>query len=173
MRYPALPKQWVAGAALPIMLMSAACGNDDVAPGSSNRGAGTTTESTSVENAYIVPAFAPGACAIQVGDTADLRFTVSNTRSADAERLLAITSPAADTVRIAPNATVEILPQTTVAAGQPVENLGNPGAQDEPLTVTLEGLQSVVTPGKSVAVRFEFEQFGPLEMQVPIEACPA
>lgn len=173
MPYPAFYRRCAAGVALPMVLMSAGCGDDDVARDSSNRGAGTTTESTSVENAFIVPEFARGQCAIQVGDSADLRFTVSNTRSTEAERLLAISTPAADTVRISPNATLEILPQTTIAAGQPVENLDNPDAPDEPFTVTLEGLKDGVTPGKAVGVTFEFEKFGPLQMQVSIEACPA
>lgn len=171
MFYPArLRRSATVGVAL-LTTLAAGCGND-VDYNSSNRGSGTDTEPTSVENAFIVPKFLPGSCAIQVGDSANLRFTVSNIRPAESERLLGITTDAADMVRISPTATLEIPPKSTIAAGQPVENLDDPAAPDEPFTVTLEGMKGNVTPGKSVDVTFRFEKSGELEFLVPIEACP-
>lgn len=158
------------GAALMVVLATG-CGND-VDYNSSNRGSGTDTEPTAVDNAFIVPTFMPGSCAIQVGGTANLRFTVSNIRPAESERLLGITTDAADLVRISPTATLEIPPKSTIAAGQPIENLDDPAAPDEPFTVILEGTRDNVTPGKSVDVTFRFEKSGNLESLVPIEACP-
>lgn len=158
------------GAAL-LMALAAGCGNG-VDTDSSNRGSGTDTEPTSVENAFIVPRFVPGSCAIQVGDDADLRFTASNIRPAESERLLEITTEAADIVRISPTATLEIPPKTTIAAGQPVENLDDPAAPDKPITVTLGGMKDNATPGKAVDVTFRFEKSGELVLRVPIEACP-
>lgn len=154
-----------------MMVLAAGCGND-VDYDSSNRGSGTDTEPTSVENAFITPNFLPGSCAIQVGDNANLRFTVSNVRPAESERLLEITTDAADMVRISPTATLEIPPKSTIAVGQPVEDLDDPAAPDEPFTATLEGMKDNVTPGKSVDVTFRFEKSGELEFLVPIEACP-
>lgn len=139
---------------------------------SSNRGSGTDTETTSVENAYIVPQFKGTSCAIQVGDSAQLKFTATNNRSAEPERLTGITTPAAEIVRIAPTSTLEIPPRSSIAAGQPVENLGDVTAPDKPFTVTLEGTGDRIQPGIPVDVTFRFEKFGELTLNVPIEACP-
>lgn len=89
----------IAAAAL-LALLAAGCGENQVDHDSSNRGSGTDTAPTSVENAYRSQ-FAPGSCAIQIGDSAQLRFTAN--RPAESERLLQITTAAADTVRISPN----------------------------------------------------------------------
>jgi hypothetical protein len=71
---------------------------------------------TSVENAYIVPRSQPGLCAIQVGDAGELRFTVTNNRPAEPEKLLGISTEAADAIRISPQAQLEIPPKTSIAA---------------------------------------------------------
>lgn len=139
---------------------------------SSNRGSGTDTGTTSVENAYIVPQYKGASCAIQVGDSAQLRFTAANNRSAESERLKGITTAAAEDVRIAPTATLEIPPRSRIAAGQPVENLRDVNAPDGPFTVTLQGTNDRIQPGTSVEVTFQFDRFGDLMLNVPIEACP-
>lgn len=159
----------VAAAAALLTALVAGCG-DEADLYSSNRGSNAESGTTSVENVFIVPAFKPGSCAIQVGDSADLRFTVSNIRPAESERLLQITTAAADTVRISPDAEVAIPAESTVAAGQPIENLDGP--TDTSFTVTLEGLKDGVTPGKSVDVTFLFEKFGELLLRVPVDSCP-
>ncbi|WP_240630789.1 hypothetical protein [Mycolicibacterium sp. GF69] len=151
-------------------MLVAGCGGDTEI-GSSNRGANSHTEETSVENAFIVPRFIPGSCAIQVGDAAALTFTVANNRAAEPERLLGVASPAADAIRLSPDATLQIPPKTSIAAGQPVEEVGD-GARDEPFTARIEGLRESATPGKSVDVTFRFEKQGDIAMKVPIEACP-
>lgn len=144
-------------------------GNPEIA--SSNRGAGSDTSATTVENAFIVPRYIPGSCAIQVGDAAVLTFTATNNRGTEAEQLLGIESPAADTIRISPPPPLEIAPRTSIAAAQPIEDVSRPGG-DRPFTVTIETLKESATPGKSVDVTFRFEQHGDLTLKVPIEACP-
>jgi hypothetical protein len=139
---------------------------------SSNRGSGTDTETTSVENAYIVPRFKGTSCAIQVGDSAELRFTATNNSSGESEILAGVTTPAADTVQISPTPPLEIPPRSRIAAGQPVENLDDATAADRPVTVTLEGTNDRIQPGMSVEVIFRFDRFGELNLNVPIEACP-
>ncbi|WP_102142678.1 hypothetical protein [Mycobacterium hubeiense] len=140
-----------AGAAL--MLMTAGCGQrSDFEP--NNRGANTETLPTSVDNAYIVPAFVPGRCAIQAGSAAELRFTVSNTRPAESERLLAIATGAADAVRLPAGAT-DIAPKAS-----------------QEFTAAVEGLREDLRPAMSVDVTFRFDKAGDIELRVPIEACP-
>lgn len=170
MYIPTVTRRSAAAAGLLTSVLVAGCGGDPEM-GSSNRGAGTHTEETSVENAFIVPRFVPGSCAIQVGDTAALKFTVTNNRAAEAERLLGIQSPAAETIRLAPDATLQIPPKTSIAAGQPVEDVGG-GAPDRPFTATMEGLRESAKPATSVDMTFRFEQQGDLTMKVPVEACP-
>lgn len=139
---------------------------------SSNRGSGADTETTSVENAYIVPQFRGTACAIQVGDSAQLNFTATNHGTTESERLTAISTTAAENVQIAPTATLEIPPRSSIAAGQPVENLDDAAAPDKPFTVTLQGTNDQIQPGSSVEVAFRFDKAGVLKLDVPIEACP-
>lgn len=151
-------------------VLLAGCGGDP-AIGSSNRGAGSHTEQTSVENAFIVPRFVPGSCAIQVGDAAALTFTVTNDRITEPERLLGIESPAAEAIRLSPDATLQIPPESSIAAGQPIEDVGD-GATDRPFTVSIEGLRESARPGTSVDMTFRFENQGEIALNVPIEACP-
>lgn len=160
-----------AATGLVVGVLAAGCGGD-AEIGSSNRGAGSHTEDTTVENAFIIPRFVPGSCAIQVGDAGALTFTVTNNRVTESEQLLGIESPAAEAFRITPSATLEIPPETSIAAGQPVEDLAPADGTDEPFTVAVEGLRESARPGTSVDVTFRFENRGDLAMKVPIEACP-
>lgn len=132
---------------------------------SSNRGSGSESSQTTVENAYIVPRFLPDSCAIQVGDTAELRLTITNNRAGGVERLEAVTTPAAETVRITPEPPLDVPAGNSIAAGQPV-------AGSEPFTVTLESINDSVIPAHSVDVTFRFQESGDLTMLVPVEACP-
>lgn len=143
---------------LGIMLaaLTAGCAerSDDFKP--NNRGEDTETLQTSVDNAYIVPEHAPDNCAIQVGDNAELRFTATNSRPAGSERLLSITTDAADAVRMPSGDGVEIAPKSS-----------------QEITAAVDGLHDDIRPAMSVDVTFKFDQFGDISMRVPIEACPA
>lgn len=145
-------------------LLVAGCGSYTTGE-STNRGSGSETTETTVENAFVVPRYLPGSCAIQVGSTAELRFTITNNRPAETERLEGISTPAAETVRITPNPPIEVAAGTSMAAGQPV-------APGRPFTVTLEGTKDSVQPAHNVDVTFRFEKSGELTMLVPVEACP-
>ncbi len=169
-RFASIQGRGAAAGAL-LALLAAGCGGGSEI-GSSNRGANTQSAQTSVENAYIVPRFLPGSCAIQVGEDAALTFTATNNRSGEAEKLLGIESDAAEAIRIAPNATLEIPPRTSIAACQPIEDVGRYDGPDEPTSVRLEGLRESARPGTSVDVTFRFEKQGDLTMKVPVEACP-
>ena len=119
-----------------LLAFTAACGEDPTLD-ASNRGSGSHTEDTSVEDAYIVPLFVPGACSLQVGNRADLRFTVTNNRATETERLREITTDAVDTVRMTPS-TLVIEPHERMAVGEPVaQPTPAPGG---PKSVNLEGL---------------------------------
>ncbi len=146
------------------VLAAAGCGSQAHLQ-SSNRGAGSRTADTTVENAYIVPHYAPGSCAVQTGDTADLRFTVTNSRDGQAEQLLDVTTPAVDQVKVTPPLPLDIPPKATVAAGEP-------NASGSKISVSMNGLKQSVRPGAPVDVTFRFKQFGNLTMPVSVEACP-
>ncbi|OBB71659.1 hypothetical protein A5759_21105 [Mycobacterium sp. 852014-52144_SCH5372336] len=150
--------------AMLVTFLLAGCGSFTTGE-SSNRGSGSQTSETTVENAFVVPRYLPGSCEIQVGDTAQLRFTITNNRPADTERLEAITTTAAEATRIEPSPPIEIHAGTAVATGQPVE-------PRRPLTVTLDGITQTVRPASNVDVTFRFQKFGELTMPVPVEACP-
>jgi hypothetical protein len=154
-----------------LAMSAAACGNN-VDRESSNRGSGTDSTLTTIDNAFIIPAFTPGSCAIQVGDSAQMSFTATNSRPAETERLLEITTAAANMVRIAPAPTVQIGPKSSIAAGQPIEHPDDPATPDTAFTVTVQGLKDTVRPGISVPVTFRFEKSGTLDLRVPLEACP-
>ncbi|AFM17096.1 hypothetical protein Mycch_2321 [Mycolicibacterium chubuense NBB4] len=156
----------VGGAAV-LCLSAVGCGEDPVLD-SSNRGSGSHTQSTTVENAYIVPAFLPGRCAIQDGAGGQMRFSVTNNRSTETERLLGLSTKAAT---VAPfGDAVDIPPKTAVAFGQPnVEAAGVDGVRH---TVRLERLDRQLRPGMSADVTFHFKLSGDMTMPVPVEACP-
>lgn len=143
-----------AGAAL--MVLTVGCGADGSDFQPNNRGADTETPQTTVDNAYIVPAHAPGKCAIQAGNGANLSFTATNTRPAESERLLGITTDAANAVRISSTGEMDIAPKSS-----------------EEFAATVEGLRNSVRPAMSVDITFRFAKSGDIEMRVPIEACPA
>lgn len=152
-----------AGTAALMMLMGG-CSNDAPTADSSNRGSGTDTVDTSVENAYIVPAYVPGSCAMQVDAGGVMRFTVTNNRPADTERLLGLSVSAAEHASIP--APADIPPKSTVGFGEPnVGDARNPA-------VRLERLDPDLRPAMSADVTFHFERSGDLTMPVPVEACP-
>jgi len=158
-------------ATVAVATMTTAACSHDVDRESSNRGAGTETTLTTVDNAFIVPHFIPGSCAIQVGDDADLSFTVTNNRPADTEHLHAVTTDAADAVRVTPSA-IAIPPKSTIAAGQPADRLDEPTASGAHVDAVVDGLTPRATPGTSITMTFDFAKAGKVALRVPIEACP-
>jgi len=145
----------------------AGCGEDPVLD-SSNRGSGSHTETTTVENAYIVPAYVPGRCVIQFNAGGEMRFTVTNNRPAEAERLLGLSTSAADQARIIDS--VDIPPKSTVSFGQPNAELRE--ADDRGPAVRLDQMDPELRPATTADVTFRFERAGDLTMPVPVEACP-
>jgi copper(I)-binding protein len=160
-------------AAAGLALTLGGCGTDDPDKGSSNRGGDGQSGDTSVENAYIVPAYALS-CALQVDAPAQLSFTVTNNNSVADETLSQISTPVASSVEIeAPAGALTIAPGATLAAGQPAVNPDEPAAVNDQVSVSLLGLTEGVVPGESVPVAFTFERAGEIEFNVAVEACPA
>lgn len=135
---------------------------------STNRGSGSLTDETTVENAFIVPTFLPGRCAIQIGAGAKMRFTVTNGSSTEVERLLSVSTNVADHADIASR--VNIPARSTVGFGQPSAPTVDAGGAVP--AVQLSGLDPNVRPGMSANVTFHFDRTGDITMPVPIEACP-
>jgi hypothetical protein len=145
----------------------AGCGEDSVM-GSSNRGSGSHTADTSVENAYIVPTYLPGRCAIQLDAGGAMRFTITNNRAGETEQLLGISTSAAEKARVVSSAAIP--PKSSVSFGQPN---AEPGAGDASRpAVVLDRLAPDLVPATSADVTFHFEQAGDLTLPVPVEACP-
>ncbi|ADT99764.1 hypothetical protein [Mycolicibacterium gilvum] len=141
---------------------------DDPLPESSNRGSGSDTVDTSVENAYIVPTYVPGRCAIQLNAGGALRFTLTNNRPAETERLLGISTSAAEQARVIRD--VVIPPKSTVSFGEPN---AEPGVDDASApAVVLDRLDPDLVPATSTDVTFRFERAGEVTLPVPVEACP-
>jgi copper(I)-binding protein len=160
--------QRVIGCAL-LVAVTAGCQATAI-PKTDNRGAGTDKAMTAVENAYLVPAFVPGSCALQAGDAAKLSFTVINNRSIGSERLTAIVTDAAANVVVPAGGTAAIPPGEALALGQPRVT----GAHATELPAAhITGLRPQVKAGTSVIVTFTFADAGQLTMKVPVEACPA
>ncbi|MFE3447000.1 hypothetical protein ACFXNW_28540 [Nocardia sp. NPDC059180] len=163
-------------AALAALLLAAGCGADDDAPGkSSSHAAGSEARAgpITIRNVHIVPAVASGTCVIQVDDPSQLSFSVVNNSATTSDRLVAIDTPAAEAVRI--QATPEQLtlrPETSLAAGQPVEQVTPPSAPDAPITVLLDQPADWVQPGKHVDMTFTFEKAGGVTFGVPVDSCP-
>lgn len=156
---------------LTVGLLATGCGSDtDV--GSSNRGSGSDTKLTTVENAYLVPRTEADACAVPVTDSAEIRFAVTNNRPVEPEALLGVETDVADTVNIEPPPPLEIAPQTRIAAGQPIEQPGDPAAPDIPFRVTVDGLDEDLEAGLAVDVTFDFEEQGQLTLRIPVEPYP-
>ena len=151
------------------MVMSATgCGGEDPAYNSSNRGSGSLTSTTTVENAYIVPAYVPGRCAIQLNAGAEMRFTITNNRPAESERLLGVSTNAAQGARIM--TTVDIPPKSTVSFGQPSSLPLDDGPPNS--AVRLDHLDPELRPATSADVTFHFQEAGDMTLPVPVEACP-
>lgn len=161
MQFRARASAFVGTAAL--AMCAVGCGEDPVL-GSSNRGSGSHTEDTSVENAYIVPAYVPGRCVIQLNAGGEIRFTVTNSRPAEAERLLGLSTTAAEQARVIDSVT--IAPKSTVSFGLP--NTNDPSGP----AVRLDRLDPDLRPAMTADVTFEFERAGDLTLPVPVEACP-
>jgi len=153
------------GAALVLSLPS--CG-EQATSDSSNRGSGTDLESVNVENAYIVPAFLPGRCAIQLDAGARMRFSVTNNSATDSEQLLGLSTTAANEARILHNPGIP--PRSTVGFGQPSAEPVDAGGRVP--SVRLDGLDPQLHPAMSPEVTFTFRNAGEITMRVPVEACP-
>lgn len=143
------------------------CGEDPVLD-SSNRGTGSHTQDTTVENAYIVPAYVPGRCAIQLEAGGEMRFTVTNNRALEPERLLGLSTSAAQQARVIDS--VDIAPESAVSFGQPNVQPGDDAASGP--AVQLDRLDPGLRPATTADVTFHFQQAGDLTMPVPVEACP-
>lgn len=153
-------------AATGTMLLSA-CG-DGAASASSNRGSSSQTEGTTVENAFIVPSFVPGHCALQAGSAADVRFTVTNGRPAGVERLEGISTDSAASRDLA--VTADIPAKSTVGFGQLSAGAVDVGGSRP--SVHVDALDPQLRPGMSATVTFHFSEEGDITMPVPVEACP-
>lgn len=151
-----------------LAVLTAGCGSD-VDVESSNRGSGSDSQATTVTNAYIVPTFVPGSCALQIGDVATMRFTITNNRTVKTERLLAVSTNAAERVSLPAAATHPIPSAGTLAVGRASNDTS---AAATVAAVTLDGLRRNVHPAMSVPVTFTFNEAGQITVQVPVEACP-
>lgn len=102
---------------------------------------------------------------------ANLEFTAVNTAGAGTDRLLEISSPAASSVTIDASADQLVIePETSIAAGQPVENPdGGDDGTDRPFNVTLELTDGELAPGTSIPVSFEFERAGTVTVDAPFD----
>ncbi len=155
-----------------VLGLSTACGADDPETGSSSRGGGATSGETSVANVFIAPAYAID-CALQVDAPAQLSFTATNNSSTEEESLSEISSPAASRVEIAaPAQALTISPESSIAAGQPVENVQDADAPDQPFSVFMVDLDPGIEPGRSVPVTFTFERAGEITLPVAVDGCP-
>ena len=133
--------------------------------GSSDRGDDAPSElETSVDSAYLVPTYS-SSCEIQAGDSSVLRFTATNTRITETERLLSVTTAAAEDIRFEPPLPVDIPPEQTVAVSRDV--LGAPRVE-----AVVRNLDDTTRTGEGVEVFFEFERSGVINILVPVEACP-
>jgi hypothetical protein len=151
-----------------LALLTSGCGSDDSDLESSNRGSGSDTTATTVENAYIVPAFVPGRCAIQLELGAELRFTVTNGRPTDSERLLGLSTDAGRQAQ--PFPVVDIPPESSVGVGLASAESVDAGGRIP--GIRLEALDRGLRPAMSTDVTFQFERAGDIPIRVPVEACP-
>ena len=101
-------------------------------------------------------------------DRARLAFTVVNTSGSLTDRLVSIESPAAAVNILAPPGALTLAPGTALAAGQPVEQLTEPAAPDEPITVALT-MPGGPRPGLTTPFTFVFEVAGTGTVAVPVD----
>jgi hypothetical protein len=151
-----------------LALVATGCSDGSEMGLSTNRGSGSLTEGTTVENAYIVPTFLPGRCAIQLGDGAELRFTVTNGSPTETERLLSVSTNVSDHADTVPRLNIPV--RSTVGFGQ--SSAPSVDAGGTVSAVQLSALDQSVRPGMSANVTFHFDRAGDITMPVPIEACP-
>lgn len=162
-----LGRSALAGLTATLMTVLVGCSEESV-PRSSNRGSGSATDDTSVENAFIVPSYEPGNCAMQVDAGGAMRFTVTNNSPTENERLLGLSTDAAAPARVTADAAIP--PESTVSFGEPNAEL-NAGDANRP-PVELDRLAPDLVPATSTDVTFHFERAGDVTLPVPVEACP-
>ncbi|WP_109335528.1 hypothetical protein [Rhodococcus oxybenzonivorans] len=105
------------------------------------------------------------------GDPAErarLAFTVVNTSGSVTDRLVSIESPAAAVNILAPPGALTLAPGTVLAAGQPIEQLIEPAAPYEPITVALS-VSGGLRPGLTTPFTFVFEVAGTGTVAVPVD----
>ncbi|MBF6320627.1 copper chaperone PCu(A)C [Nocardia cyriacigeorgica] len=161
--------------ALAVLLVAAGCGTGDAPGESSSHAAGSEarTGDITLRNVHIVPAVVPGQCVIQADAPAMLAFAAVNNSPTDADRLVSIDTPAAESVRIqATQQQLTLRPETMLTAGQPVEQVRPPSAPDEPIRVMLMDPADSVRPGKHVEMTFTFDRSGAVTVVAPIDSCP-
>lgn len=141
-------------------------GCDFVQGMSTNRGSGSLTEGTTVENAFIVPVFLPDRCAIQLNAGAKMLFTVTNASSTETERLVGVNTNVAASADI--DTSIEVPPQSTVGFGEPTA----PSVGKRVPPVQLGELDPNLKAGMTANVTFQFDRAGDIVMPVPVEACP-
>ncbi|MXP23931.1 hypothetical protein GIY30_21565 [Gordonia sp. HNM0687] len=152
-----------------VALLAVACTTDPEG-GSPNRGSGSETDPVSIENAFITPQNVEGLCALQVGDDAGFRYIVSNISDTDSATFTGITTDVAESAEMTPPGPKTIAPQSEINSGVDGADLA-PG--DPAFTTTLRGLRENAEPGQSFSVTFTFADRDPIEIMVPVEACPA
>lgn len=164
MRAPSRRSVATSTVALVLALSAAGCWSERGL--STNRGSGSLTEGTTVENAFIVPVFLADRCAIQLDAGAKMLFTVTNASPSDTERLVGVTTNVAANADI--DTSVEIPPQSTVGFGEPAA----PSVGKRVPPVQLGELDPNLKAGMTANVTFQFDRTGDIVMPVPVEACP-
>ncbi|KAA0016339.1 copper chaperone PCu(A)C [Antrihabitans cavernicola] len=127
----------------------------------------------SLRNIYLTPSTATGPCVAQHGGPIRVAFTAVNNSSTTPDRLIGIASDAANSVAVdAPAAALVIAPKTTLAAGQPIEQVTGASAPDTPIDVVLNHPNKYARPGLTVPLTFTFEKAGATTVDVALDACP-
>ncbi|MBF6348248.1 MULTISPECIES: hypothetical protein [Nocardia] len=99
-----------------------------------------------------------------------LAFTAVNTSQTESDRLVEIESPAAESVAIqGPGPALELGPQSSLAAGEPVQNLDPETAPDQPITVAVTMKDPGASPGLTFPFDFTFEKAGTVRLTVPFD----
>jgi len=98
-----------------------------------------------------------------------LAFTVIN-QSTALDRLVSIDSPAGELTLDAPTRALELLPGSSLSAGEPIEQLRPTTAPDRPLTVRGQFPPEPIRPGLTHPVTFTFEHAGAVTFEVPFDA---
>ncbi|MCD2114834.1 copper chaperone PCu(A)C [Rhodococcus rhodochrous] len=98
-----------------------------------------------------------------------LAFTVVNQSSAP-DRLVSIDSPAGELTLEASDQARELLPGSSLSAGEPIEQLRPTTAPDRPLTVRGRFPAEAIRPGLTHPVTFTFERAGTVTFEVPFDA---